>query len=57
MILLTWMYISSVVILIGGELNSEIACGTGAIRSKAGAVYAGRIATGENPDYPSTEIR
>ncbi len=57
MILLTWMYISSVVILIGGELNSEIACGTGSIRSKAGAVYAGRIATGEKPGYPSTEIR
>ena len=57
MILLTWIYISSVVILIGGELNSEIACGTGAVKSRAGAVYAGRIATGENPGYPSTEIR
>ena len=57
MILLTWMYISSVVILVGGELNSEIACGTGAVKSRAGAVYAGRIATGEKPGYPSTEIR
>ncbi len=57
MILLTWMYISSVVILVGGELNSEIACGTGATKSRAGAVYAGRIATGEKPGYPSTEIR
>lgn len=57
MILLTWMYISSVVILVGGELNSEIACGTGSTRSRAGAVYAGRIATGEKPGYPSTEIR
>lgn len=57
MILLTWIYISSVVILVGGELNSEIACGTGAIKSRAGAVYAGRIATGEKPGYPSTEIR
>ena len=57
MILLTWMYISSIVILVGGELNSEIACGTGAVKSRAGAVYAGRIATGEKPGYPSTEIR
>lgn len=57
MILLIWIYISSVVILVGGELNSEIACGTGATKSRAGAVYAGRIATGENPGYPSTEIR
>lgn len=57
MILLTWMYISAVVILVGGELNSEIACGTGSTKSRAGAVYAGRIATGEKPGYPSTEIR
>lgn len=56
MILLTWMYISAVVILVGGELNSEIACGTGSVKSRAGAVYAGRIATGEKPGYPSTEI-
>lgn len=56
MVLLTWMYISSVVILVGGELNSEIACGTGAVKSRAGAVYAGRIATGEKPGYPSTDI-
>lgn len=57
MLLLTWIYISSIVILMGGELNSEIACGTGATKSHAGAVYAGRIATGEKPGYPSTEIR
>lgn len=57
MILLTWMYISSVVILVGGELNSEIACGTGSVKSRVGAVYAGRIASGENPGYPSTQIR
>lgn len=57
MILLTWIYISSVVILVGGELNAEIACGTGATKSRAGAIYAGRIATGEKPGYPSTEIR
>lgn len=57
MILLTWIYISSVVILVGGELNSEIACGTGSVKSRAGAVYAGRIASGENPGYPSTQIR
>ncbi|HJP58988.1 MAG TPA: YihY/virulence factor BrkB family protein, partial [Gemmatimonadaceae bacterium] len=49
MVLLTWMYVISAVILIGGELNSELHLGTGSVASKKGSVYAGRIASGEQP--------
>ena len=55
-VLLTWMYLCSVVLLVGGELNSEIHAGTGSTASRLGAVYNGRIATGENPGYPSTKV-
>lgn len=54
-VLLTWMYLASVVVLVGGELNSEINAGTGSTASRVGAIYNGRIATGENPGYPSTK--
>ena len=56
MVLLTWMYVISVVILIGGELNSELHHGTGSVASKKGSVYAGRIASGEQPAQPSSKI-
>ena len=56
MVLLTWMYVISVVILVGGELNSELHHGTGSIASKKGSVYAGRIATGEQPAQPSSKL-
>lgn len=56
MVLLTWMYVISVVILVGGELNSELHHGTGSIASRKGSVYAGRIATGEQPAQPSSKI-
>lgn len=56
MVLLTWMYVVSVVILVGGELNSELHHGTGSIASKKGGVYAGRIATGEQPAQPSSKL-
>jgi membrane protein len=56
MILLTWMYVISAVILIGGELNSELHHGTGSVASKKGSVYAGRIASGEQPAQPSSKI-
>jgi membrane protein len=55
-VLLTWMYLCSVVLLVGGELNSEIHAGTGSTESRVGAIYNGRIATGENPGYPSTKV-
>jgi len=54
--LLTWMYVVSVVILAGGELNSELHHGTGSTASLKGSVYAGRIATGEQPSQPSSKI-
>jgi membrane protein len=56
MLLLTWMYVVSVVILVGGELNSELHHGTGSTASLKGSVYAGRIATGEQPGQPSGKI-
>lgn len=46
----------SVVILAGGELNSELHHGTGSTASLKGSVYAGRIATGEQPSQPSSKI-
>jgi len=56
MVLLTWMYVISAVILIGGELNSELHLGTGSVASKKGSVYAGRIASGEHPAQASSKI-
>lgn len=45
-VLLTWMYLSMLVLLIGGELNAEIHNGTGAINPRRGAtIYGGRVAT------------
>jgi membrane protein len=56
MVLLGWMYFVSVVILVGGELNSELHNGSGSVASRKGSVYAGRIATGEQPAQASSKI-
>ena len=56
MVLLSWMYFVSVVILVGGELNSELHHGTGSTASRKGSVYAGRIASGEQPAQASSKI-
>lgn len=53
-ILLTWMYFSMLVLLIGGEMNAEVAKGTGAVAPPVGAVYHGRISA-EGLSTPSTE--
>jgi membrane protein len=55
-VLLTWMYLTMLVVLAGGELNSEIAHGSGAVKSRHGALYGGRIGMGEQPVYPSTKL-
>ena len=50
-VLLTWMYLSMLVLLIGGEVNSELAKGAGRVKPGHDAVvlYGDRIATGEVP--------
>jgi membrane protein len=52
-ILLTWMYYTMLVILIGGEFASELHHGTGAIASDKGAIYFGRIVSGAGPGSAS----
>jgi membrane protein len=52
-ILLTWMYYTMFVVLLGGELASEMHHGTGAVAPRKGAVYYGRVVTGQSPDHPS----
>ena len=52
-VLLTWMYLSSLVLLSGGELASELMNGTGATKSRAGHLYGDRISTGGPTDAPS----
>jgi membrane protein len=54
-ILLTWMYYTMLVILIGGELASELHHGTGAIAPDKGAIYLGRIVSGSGPGSASVE--
>jgi len=44
-VLLTWMYFSMLVFLIGGEINSELHRGTGAVAPRPGVLYGGRIET------------
>jgi membrane protein len=55
-VLLTWMYLSMVVVLIGGELASELTKGTGGVRSRAGFLYDGRISNGGPTDQPSVQV-
>lgn len=54
-VLLTWMYISMVVVLVGGELNSELHKGTGAVTQRGGTLYGGRVTTGGVPARASVE--
>jgi membrane protein len=53
-VVLTWMYLTMLVILVGGELNAELHRGTGAIHPREGAVYAGRVVTSSRRTRTST---
>ena len=54
-ILLTWMYLTMLVILAGGELNSELHHGTGSTQPRRNAVYEGRVVTTRDPGTASTD--
>ena len=54
-VLLTWMYFSMLVFLIGGEINSELHRGTGATSPRPGLLYGGRIETAAAAGVPSVE--
>lgn len=52
-IMLTWMYYTMFVVLIGGELASELHHGTGAVAPDKGESLLGRIVTGSGPGSAS----
>ena len=54
-VLLTWMYLTMLAILTGGELNSELHHGTASVEPRKGAVYVGRVVTARDPSRPSNE--
>jgi membrane protein len=53
--LMTWMYLSMIVLLIGGELAAELMHGTGAMQPRSGTLFGGRVSTGASPRATSTE--
>ena len=52
-ILLTWMYYTMFVILLGGEFASELQHGTGLIAPDKGSIYLGRVVSGSGPGSAS----
>ena len=47
--LLTWMWLSMLCVLVGGELAAELHHGTGALEGRRGVTLVGRIGTGLGP--------
>ena len=56
-LLLTWMYYTMLVVLIGGELAAEIHHGTGAVDPDRGAIYLGRIVSEGGPGRASMDTK
>lgn len=56
-VLLSWLYLTMFVVIVGGELNSELARGTGAIAQREPVLYGGRITTTDQIDEPSAKIQ
>ena len=54
-VLLTWMYLTMLAILTGGELNSELHHGTASVEPRKGAVYFGRVVTTRDPGRASND--
>ena len=53
--LLTWMYLTMVVLLTGGELASELHKGTASVAVRGGKLFGGRISSGGTVDRASTD--
>ena len=53
--MLTWMYYTMFVVLVGGELASELHHGTGAVAPNKGATLLGRIVSGSGPGSASVK--
>ena len=56
-VLLSWLYLTMFVVIVGGELNSELARGTGAMAQREPVLYGGRITTSDQIDEPSSKIQ
>jgi membrane protein len=54
-VVLTWMYLSMIVLLTGGELAAELMHGTGATEPRSGTLFGGRVSTGASPRTTSTD--
>jgi membrane protein len=56
-VLLSWMYYTMFVVLVGGELASELHHGTGAVDPEKGAVYLGRIVSESGPGRATMDTK
>lgn len=55
-VLLSWIYLTMFVVLVGGELNSELHRGTGLVSPREPVLYGGRITTSDHIDEPSAKL-